>query len=100
VIEMSFEPHREITNEQVQNETSDRNSTLLTCRMNTIRRGIGLAGRFDGDVVVTGTVFKGGSSSKIDQPVDPANKYTQESRCLFDINLLPRISKSTNPEQI
>ena len=42
--------------------------------------GTRLAGRFDGDVVVTGNLFKGGNSSKIDQPVDPANKYTQESR--------------------
>jgi hypothetical protein len=78
-IEMSFEARREISNEQVQNETSDRNATLLTSPINTIRSGIGHAGRFDGDVVGTGSLFKGGSSSKIDQPVDPANQYTQRS---------------------
>jgi hypothetical protein len=76
---MSFEARREISNEQVQNETSDRNATLLTSPINTIRSGIGHAGRFDGDVVGTGSLFKGGSSSKIDQPVDPANQYTQRS---------------------
>ena len=66
---------KRISNEQVQNEASDRNATLLNCLINTIRRGTGLAGRFDGDVVVTVNLFKGGSSSKIDQPIDPANKY-------------------------
>jgi hypothetical protein len=78
-IEMSFEARREISNEQVQNETSDRNATLLTSPFNTSRSGIGHAGRFDGDVVGTGSLFKGGSSSKVDQPVDPANQYTQRS---------------------
>jgi len=91
---------RRISDEQVQNETSDRDATLLTCLINTIRRGIGLAGRFDGDVVVTGNLFKSGSSSKIDQPVDPGNTYTQESRCLFNINLLSRIARSMDPKHI
>lgn len=72
----------EVSNEQVQNETSDRDTPLLTSLINTIRRGSWLAGRFDGDDLVTGNLFKGGSSSKIDQPVDPTNTYTQESRCL------------------
>ena len=76
---MSFEARWEISNAQVQSETSDRNATLLTSLINTIRSGIGLAGRFDGDVVGTGSLFKGGSSSKIDQPVDPSNQYTQRS---------------------
>src|SRR5215510_8207108 len=61
---------------------------MLNCLINTIRQGVGLAGRVDGDVVVAGNLFEGDSSSKVDQPVDLANKYTQESRCLFDINLL------------
>ena len=60
-------------------ETSDRDATLLTCLINTIRRGSGLAGRYDGDVVVTGNLFKGGSSFKVDQPFYPLNMYTQES---------------------
>jgi hypothetical protein len=61
---MSFEPHKENNYEQVQNETSDRNVTLLTSRINTIRRGIGLAGRFDSHVVVTGTLFKAAARSR------------------------------------
>ena len=83
----------------MQKETSDRDATLLTSFITTIRRGSRLGGRFDGDVVVTGNLFKSGSSSKIDQPVDPANKYTQERRCLFDFNLLPRITRTTDPSQ-
>src|SRR5262245_46719211 len=56
---MTLEARRKISNEQVQNETSDRNTTLLTSPVNTIRSGIGLAGRFDGDVVVTSNLFRG-----------------------------------------
>ncbi|MEE8576207.1 MAG: hypothetical protein V3T31_03035, partial [candidate division Zixibacteria bacterium] len=33
------------------------------------------AGYFSGDVNVTGSVLKSGGSSKIDHPLDPANKY-------------------------
>ena len=39
----------------------------------------GLAGRFIGDVVVTGTLSKGGGSFKIDHPLDPENKYLYHS---------------------
>ena len=73
-IEVGFEPDKGNIYEQVQNETSERNATLLTCLINTIRRGSGLAGRFDGDVVVTGNLFKGGSWSKIGSTGRPANK--------------------------
>ncbi len=34
-----------------------------------------VAGQFDGNVVVTGTLSKGGGSFKIDHPLDPENKY-------------------------
>jgi hypothetical protein len=34
----------------------------------------GLAGRFDGDVLVTGKLVKGSGSFKIDHPLDPANR--------------------------
>jgi hypothetical protein len=39
----------------------------------------GLAGRFDGDVLVTGRLVKGSGSFKIDHPLDPANKYLSHS---------------------
>jgi hypothetical protein len=39
----------------------------------------GLAGRFDGDVLVTGKLVKGSGSFKIDHPLDPANKYLSHS---------------------
>ncbi len=39
----------------------------------------GSAGYFDGDVTVTGTLTKGGGSFKIDDPIDPANKYLSHS---------------------
>lgn len=39
----------------------------------------GLAGRFNGDVVITGTLTKGGGMFKIDHPLDPANKYLSHS---------------------
>ncbi|MBI5324889.1 MAG: hypothetical protein HZB41_06400 [Ignavibacteriae bacterium] len=45
-------------------------------------RGIGTgnyAGRFNGNVQVTGTLSKGGGSFKIDHPLDPANKYLYHS---------------------
>jgi hypothetical protein len=37
------------------------------------------AGRFTGNVVVTGTLTKGGGSFKIDHPLDPRNKYLYHS---------------------
>jgi hypothetical protein len=39
----------------------------------------GIAGRFDGNVDVTGNLSKGGGSFKIDHPLDPANKYLYHS---------------------
>jgi hypothetical protein len=39
----------------------------------------GLAGKFQGDVLVTGNLVKGGGSFKIDHPLDPANKYLSHS---------------------
>jgi len=48
-----------MSNEPVQIETSDRNPALLTGLISTIRRGVGRAGSFDRDVVVTGNLFKG-----------------------------------------
>jgi hypothetical protein len=38
-----------------------------------------LAGKFVGDVEVTGTVLKGGSASRIDHPYDPENQYLQHA---------------------
>jgi hypothetical protein len=35
----------------------------------------GFAGFFNGNVTVTGTIFKGSSNFRIDHPLDPANKY-------------------------
>ena len=37
------------------------------------------AGEFNGNVVVTGNISKGGGSFKIDHPLDPANKYLAHS---------------------
>ena len=39
----------------------------------------GLAGRFIGDVSVSGNLSKGGGSFKIDHPLDPENKYLYHS---------------------
>jgi len=39
----------------------------------------GLAGKFEGDVSVTGTLSKGAGSFKIDHPLDPENKYLYHS---------------------
>src|SRR5262249_19043693 len=39
----------------------------------------GLAGKFDGDVLVTGTLSKGAGTFKIDHPLDPENKYLYHS---------------------
>jgi hypothetical protein len=39
----------------------------------------GLAGKFNGNVQVTGTLSKGGGSFKIDHPLDPENKYLYHS---------------------
>ncbi len=38
-----------------------------------------LAGRFNGDVIVTGVLSKGGGAFRIDHPLDPANKYLSHS---------------------
>jgi len=43
------------------------------------RSASGVAGQFDGNVNVTGTLTKGGGSFKIDHPLDPANKYLYHS---------------------
>ncbi len=40
---------------------------------------IGIAGRFNGDVQVLGTLSKAGGSFKIDHPLDPENKYLSHS---------------------
>ena len=39
----------------------------------------GKAGKFNGDVEVTGNLSKGGGSFKIDHPLDPENKYLYHS---------------------
>jgi hypothetical protein len=39
----------------------------------------GLAGKFNGDVDVTGTLSKAGGSFKIDHPLDPENRYLYHS---------------------
>lgn len=39
----------------------------------------GLAGHFNGNVTITGTLSKGGGSFKIDHPLDPTNKYLSHS---------------------
>ncbi len=39
----------------------------------------GLAGEFEGNVEVTGNVSKAGGSFRIDDPLDPANKYLSHS---------------------
>src|SRR5215471_15215725 len=39
----------------------------------------GLAGKFNGDVTVTGNLSKGGGAFKIDHPLDPENKYLYHS---------------------
>jgi trimeric autotransporter adhesin len=41
--------------------------------------GGGLAASLQGDVQITGTLTKGGGSFKIDDPIDPANKYLSHS---------------------
>jgi hypothetical protein len=41
--------------------------------------GDGLAGQFVGDVIVTGSLSKGGGAFKIDHPLDPENKYLSHS---------------------
>jgi ribosome maturation factor RimP len=41
--------------------------------------GLHYAGYFDGDVIVTGNLSKGGGSFKIDHPLDPQNKYLVHS---------------------
>src|SRR6266545_3422713 len=40
---------------------------------------MGLAGRFSGNVTVTGTLTKGGGAFRIDHPLDPAHTYLQHS---------------------
>ncbi|MCU0290381.1 MAG: hypothetical protein MUF10_00095 [Thermoanaerobaculaceae bacterium] len=41
--------------------------------------GTGLAGSFNGNVQVSGTLSKGAGSFRIDHPLDPANKYLYHS---------------------
>jgi hypothetical protein len=41
--------------------------------------GVGYAGKFDGDVDVSGTLTKSGGAFKIDHPLDPENKYLYHS---------------------
>jgi hypothetical protein len=41
--------------------------------------GNGFAGKFEGNVQVTGNLTKGGGSFKIDHPLDPENKYLYHS---------------------
>jgi hypothetical protein len=43
------------------------------------RSASGVAGQFDGNVNVTGTLSKAGGSFKIDHPMDPSNKYLYHS---------------------
>jgi hypothetical protein len=40
---------------------------------------VGWAGVFDGDVDVSGILFKGGGAFRIDHPLDPENKYLAHS---------------------
>ena len=40
---------------------------------------VGLAGKFNGNVLVTGVLAKAGGSFKIDHPLDPENKYLSHS---------------------
>jgi len=42
-------------------------------------QGSAVAGQFNGNVNVSGTLSKGGGSFKIDHPLDPTNKYLQHS---------------------
>jgi hypothetical protein len=42
-------------------------------------KGSSAAGFFDGDVNVTGTLFKGGVAFRIDHPLDPENRYLAHS---------------------
>ncbi len=41
--------------------------------------GAGLAGRFIGNVAITGSISKGSGTFKIDHPLDPENKYLYHS---------------------
>jgi len=43
------------------------------------RSASGVAGQFDGNVNVTGTLSKAGGSFKIDHPMDPSNRYLYHS---------------------
>lgn len=58
-------------------ETSGANSTFAAVYGKSF--GSALAGKFDGNVSVTGNLSKGGGSFKIDHPLDPANKYLYHS---------------------
>ena len=44
-----------------------------------IANGSGLAGRFVGNVNISGNLSKGGGGFKIDHPLDPANRYLYHS---------------------
>jgi hypothetical protein len=43
------------------------------------KSNIGNAAHLDGNVIITGSLQKGGGSFKIDHPLDPANKYLSHS---------------------
>jgi len=60
----------------------DAGSAVLTVQNTATinpNSAIGFAGRFVGDVEVTGSLSKGGGSFKIDHPLDPENKYLYHS---------------------
>ncbi len=55
-------------------------TSTSSAAVRAIRTGGGdYAGRFSGNVEVTGTLSKGGGSFKIDHPLDPQNKYLYHS---------------------
>ena len=46
---------------------------------NVTNQAVGVAGLFDGDVDITGTLFKGAGAFRIDHPLDPEHKYLNHS---------------------
>ena len=46
---------------------------------NVTNQSVGVAGLFDGDVDITGTLFKGAGAFRIDHPLDPEHKYLNHS---------------------
>ncbi|MFN0110004.1 MAG: hypothetical protein ACKVZH_14205 [Blastocatellia bacterium] len=68
------------------NSTSNDGVTAVTGSTNSVNAAIrasagngAFAGRFTGNVSVSGTLSKGGGSFKIDHPLDPENKYLYHS---------------------